>query len=131
MRIQLNPCGRSILNKRNEYVWWGCLPRGGGQDQQCGLGARTSVQGGYSQWVVCNKKFIVRFPDALPMDAGVPLLCAGITVYSPLKYYGVCMPGIGAHCCIVRVFYCTRREILHGMLMVCTTTHAQGWTSRG
>ena len=49
----------------------------------------TTTQGGYSAFIVTNSKFVLRFPDALPMDAGAPLLCAGITVYSPMKYYGL------------------------------------------
>ncbi|CAN1356523.1 Probable cinnamyl alcohol dehydrogenase 9 [Linum perenne] len=36
-----------------------------------------------------DRRFVVRFPDALPFDAGAPLLCAGVTVYSPMKYYGM------------------------------------------
>ncbi|CAN1356528.1 Probable cinnamyl alcohol dehydrogenase 9 [Linum perenne] len=42
--------------------------------------------GGYSDTIVVNQRFVVRFPDALPFDAGAPLLCAGVTVYSPMKY---------------------------------------------
>ncbi|KAL0395549.1 UNVERIFIED_CONTAM: putative mannitol dehydrogenase [Sesamum calycinum] len=37
--------------------------------------------------------FVLHFPDNLPSDAGAPLLCAGITVYSPMKYYGMTEPG--------------------------------------
>lgn len=48
-------------------------------------------QGGYSEYIVTNQHFVLHFPDNLPMDAGAPLLCAGITTYSPLKYYGVCV----------------------------------------
>ncbi|KAI0987318.1 hypothetical protein GJ496_005618 [Pomphorhynchus laevis] len=42
--------------------------------------------GGYSQCIVVNEKYVFKWPESLPMDAGAPLLCAGITVYSPLKY---------------------------------------------
>lgn len=48
----------------------------------------STTQGGYSSFIVTNTDFVLKFPDNLPMDAGAPLLCAGITVYSPLKYYG-------------------------------------------
>ncbi|GIO12154.1 putative formaldehyde dehydrogenase AdhA [Cohnella xylanilytica] len=41
--------------------------------------------GGYSQSIVVTERFVVRIPDALPLDAASPLLCAGITTYSPLK----------------------------------------------
>ena len=44
--------------------------------------------------VVCDEHFVVRWPENLPMDAGAPLLCAGITTYSPLRYYGLDKPGM-------------------------------------
>ncbi|KAL6651360.1 hypothetical protein ACP70R_010285 [Stipagrostis hirtigluma subsp. patula] len=49
--------------------------------------------GGYSDMVVVNERFVVRFPDAMPLDKGAPLLCAGITVYGPMKYHGLNEPG--------------------------------------
>ncbi|CAK9151747.1 unnamed protein product [Ilex paraguariensis] len=54
----------------------------------------TMTYGGYSDVMVCDQHFIVRWPENLPLDAGVPLLCAGITTYSPLKYFGLDKPGI-------------------------------------
>jgi len=53
----------------------------------------TITYGGYSDTMVANERYIVRFPDNMPLDAGAPLLCAGITVYSPLKYFGLAEPG--------------------------------------
>ena len=53
----------------------------------------TVTYGGYSDTMVANERYIVRFPENLPLDAGAPLLCAGITVYSPLKYFGLAEPG--------------------------------------
>ncbi|XP_015890543.3 probable mannitol dehydrogenase [Ziziphus jujuba] len=53
----------------------------------------TRTYGGYSDSMVANERYVVRFPDSLPLDAGAPLLCAGITVYSPLKYFGLAEPG--------------------------------------
>ncbi|KAB2617585.1 8-hydroxygeraniol dehydrogenase-like [Pyrus ussuriensis x Pyrus communis] len=41
----------------------------------------------------CKSSLLVRFPENLPLEAGAPLLCAGITVYSPLKYFGLSEPG--------------------------------------
>lgn len=35
------------------------------------------------QWF--DHRYVVRVPEGLPMDAAAPLLCAGITVYSPMK----------------------------------------------
>ncbi|MGW6448526.1 NAD(P)-dependent alcohol dehydrogenase [Lentzea sp. NPDC055074] len=45
--------------------------------------------GGYSQQIVVDENYVVRIPDALPLDVAAPLLCAGITLYSPLKHWGV------------------------------------------
>ncbi len=41
--------------------------------------------GGYSEAVVVDENYAVRIPEALPLDVAAPLLCAGITVYSPLR----------------------------------------------
>jgi uncharacterized zinc-type alcohol dehydrogenase-like protein len=43
--------------------------------------------GGYSQKIVVDEGYVVRIPDALPLDAAAPLLCAGITLYSPLRHW--------------------------------------------
>jgi uncharacterized zinc-type alcohol dehydrogenase-like protein len=44
--------------------------------------------GGYAQTVTANEEFVLRIPEALDLAAAAPLLCAGITVYSPLKRWG-------------------------------------------
>ena len=49
----------------------------------------TITQGGYSEQVVVTEDFVLRIPDALPLDAAAPLLCAGITTYSPLRHWKV------------------------------------------
>ncbi|WP_433337375.1 NAD(P)-dependent alcohol dehydrogenase [Spirillospora sp. CA-294931] len=43
--------------------------------------------GGYSTAIVVDENYVVRIPDSLPLDAAAPLLCAGITVYSPLRHW--------------------------------------------
>jgi uncharacterized zinc-type alcohol dehydrogenase-like protein len=48
----------------------------------------TPTMGGYSSDVVVDEHFVLRIPDALPLDAAAPLLCAGITLYSPLRHWG-------------------------------------------
>jgi uncharacterized zinc-type alcohol dehydrogenase-like protein len=45
--------------------------------------------GGYSQAIVVSERFVVRIPDALDPATSAPILCAGITTYSPLRHYGV------------------------------------------
>ena len=44
--------------------------------------------GGYSTCITVEQDYVCRIPDTIPLDAGAPLLCAGITTYSPLKRWG-------------------------------------------
>jgi len=44
--------------------------------------------GGYSSHIVVTEDFVLRIPDALGLDVAAPLLCAGITTYSPLTHWG-------------------------------------------
>ena len=48
----------------------------------------TITQGGYSTHVVVTEDFVVRIPEALKLDVAAPLLCAGITTFSPLHHWG-------------------------------------------
>ena len=48
----------------------------------------TITQGGYAEKVVVNERFVLRIPDEIPFDQAAPLLCAGITTYSPLRRWG-------------------------------------------
>ncbi|MFI0233800.1 NAD(P)-dependent alcohol dehydrogenase [Streptomyces sp. NPDC017086] len=59
-------------------------------------GAHT--QGGYSEAIVAPEDFVVRVPETLDPAAAAPLLCAGITVYAPLKRFGA---GSGAKVAVV------------------------------
>ncbi|KAJ1382158.1 Polyketide synthase, enoylreductase domain [Sesbania bispinosa] len=54
----------------------------------------TITYGGYSDTMVADEHFVIGIPDGLPLDAAAPLLCAGITVYSPLRYFGLDKPGL-------------------------------------
>ena len=66
-----------------------------GQEQHCVNGAvgtyaspdrdGTITQGGYSTQVVVNEEFVLRIPESIPFERAAPLLCAGITTYSPLR----------------------------------------------
>jgi uncharacterized zinc-type alcohol dehydrogenase-like protein len=47
-----------------------------------------TTQGGYSKEIVVTQSMVVRVPDSLDKAAAAPLLCAGITLYSPLKHWG-------------------------------------------
>ena len=45
--------------------------------------------GGYSTNIVVKESFVLRIPEALDIQAAAPILCAGVTTYSPLKYWNV------------------------------------------
>jgi uncharacterized zinc-type alcohol dehydrogenase-like protein len=47
------------------------------------------TQGGYSDRITVDQNYVLRIPDALPLDVAAPLLCAGITTYSPLKHWKI------------------------------------------
>ena len=49
----------------------------------------TITQGGYSEKVVVNERFVCRIPEGLDFDVAAPLLCAGITTYSPIARWNV------------------------------------------
>jgi uncharacterized zinc-type alcohol dehydrogenase-like protein len=51
------------------------------------FGRRTN--GGYSTGIVVDQKFVLRVPDSLDFKSVAPLLCAGITVYSPMQHFGL------------------------------------------
>ena len=46
------------------------------------------TQGGYSGAIVVDENYVLRVPDSIPLDKAAPLLCAGITLYSPLRHWG-------------------------------------------
>ena len=48
---------------------------------------KTRTQGGYSNKIVVDENYVLDIPDKLPMDRTAPLLCAGITMYSPLTHW--------------------------------------------
>jgi alcohol dehydrogenase (NADP+) len=47
----------------------------------------TVTYGGYSDHVVVDQDFVLNIPDGIELDAAAPLLCAGITTYSPLRHW--------------------------------------------
>jgi alcohol dehydrogenase (NADP+) len=64
------------------YCLEGNIPTYAGRDVD-----GTITQGGYSTHVVVDEDFVLRVPDAIPYEAAAPLLCAGITTYSPLAHW--------------------------------------------
>jgi uncharacterized zinc-type alcohol dehydrogenase-like protein len=69
-----------------------------GEEQFCATGVVATYNaegydgqptyGGYSEHIVVDERFVVTIPEALGLDVAAPLLCAGITMYSPLKRWG-------------------------------------------
>ncbi|XP_009419122.2 probable mannitol dehydrogenase isoform X1 [Musa acuminata AAA Group] len=53
----------------------------------------ATTYGGFSDMIVVNEHFAVHIPDNLPLEKTAPLLCAGVTVYSPMKHFGLNEPG--------------------------------------
>jgi alcohol dehydrogenase (NADP+) len=47
----------------------------------------TPTFGGYSSAIVVDENYVLRIPDNMPLEAAAPLLCAGITMYSPLRHW--------------------------------------------
>ena len=77
-----------------------CAQCAAGEEQYClegmtatyngrerGTGAPT--YGGYSTRITVDQDYVLRVPDGIPLDRAAPLLCAGITTYSPLRHYGL------------------------------------------
>jgi uncharacterized zinc-type alcohol dehydrogenase-like protein len=50
---------------------------------------KTVAMGGYSNYFVINEDYAVTIPANLPLEGVAPLLCAGITLYSPIKHWKV------------------------------------------
>jgi alcohol dehydrogenase (NADP+) len=48
----------------------------------------TITQGGYSTHIVVDEDFVLTIPDGIDLDEAAPLMCAGITTYSPLRRFG-------------------------------------------
>jgi uncharacterized zinc-type alcohol dehydrogenase-like protein len=48
---------------------------------------KTATQGGYSTRVVVDENYVLHIPANIPLDRAAPLLCAGITLYSPLRHW--------------------------------------------
>ena len=75
-----------------------CASCAAGEEQYCERGMvatynsreydGTPTFGGYSTRITVDEAYVLRLPAGLPPDRAAPLLCAGITTYSPLRRYG-------------------------------------------
>jgi alcohol dehydrogenase (NADP+) len=88
----VNSCGECEYCKEgNEHY---CIKKSVGtyaDHDRFGNGELT--QGGYSSQIVVTENFVLRIPDSLALDEAAPLLCAGITTYSPLRHWNA-GPGV-------------------------------------
>src|SRR5690242_12045990 len=81
----VNSCGEctNCRNGDEQYCLQGMVPTYAGTDRD-----GTTTQGGYSTHVVVDAGYVLSVPDGIDPAAAAPLLCAGITTYSPLKRWG-------------------------------------------
>ncbi|HEY9044814.1 MAG TPA: NAD(P)-dependent alcohol dehydrogenase [Ohtaekwangia sp.] len=68
-----------------QYCTNGVSPTYNGYEQD----RKTPTFGGYSNTIVVHEDFVLRIPEKLSLPAVAPLLCAGITTYSPLRHWKV------------------------------------------
>lgn len=101
--------GKSVKKfKTGDMVGVGCMVNSCGKCEACKKGFEnscfketiwtysskdpidgTDTKGGYSTSIVVPEHFVLSLPKSLDMAHGAPLLCAGITTYSPLKHWNV------------------------------------------
>jgi uncharacterized zinc-type alcohol dehydrogenase-like protein len=74
-----SPCRKGL----EQYCVEGCTLTYNGIERD----GKTPTQGGYSNKIVVDEKYVLRIPDKLPLDRTAPLMCAGITLYSPLMHW--------------------------------------------
>ncbi|WP_422678049.1 NAD(P)-dependent alcohol dehydrogenase [Blastococcus brunescens] len=81
----VNSCGKctNCRNGDEQYCLDGMVATYAGTDRDS-----STTQGGYSTHVVVDAGFVLRVPDGIDPSAAAPLLCAGITTYSPLRRWG-------------------------------------------
>ncbi|MFN4041036.1 MAG: NAD(P)-dependent alcohol dehydrogenase [Brevundimonas sp.] len=82
---QCRPCQEG----EEQYCVPGMTQTYGSADPKGAAVGQTITQGGYSSAIVVDQNYVLRIPDSLPLDAAAPLLCAGITTYSPLRHWKV------------------------------------------
>jgi uncharacterized zinc-type alcohol dehydrogenase-like protein len=81
----VDSCGECVNCKKGEEQY--CLKGNIGTYAKIDkYGERT--QGGYSTHIVVTEDFVLKIPESINLDVAAPLLCAGITTYSPLHHWG-------------------------------------------
>ncbi|KAA5956560.1 MULTISPECIES: NAD(P)-dependent alcohol dehydrogenase [unclassified Pantoea] len=85
--VMVDSCRECHFCKQHEeqYCEAGFTPTYNGTDKYTG----NTTFGGYAQHVIADQNFVVTVPDNLALNAVAPLLCAGVTVWSPLQHFNV------------------------------------------
>lgn len=83
----VDSCGKCSSCKKNEEQL--CQKKTVFTYNSSELDGKTPTMGGYASHIVVKDKFVLKIKKSLPMARVAPLLCAGITTYSPLKRYNV------------------------------------------
>jgi uncharacterized zinc-type alcohol dehydrogenase-like protein len=71
------------LSGEDQYCLKGNVATYNGRDYS---GAET--YGGYATQIVVDENYVLRLPDGVSLEAAAPLLCAGVTTWSPLRHWG-------------------------------------------
>jgi uncharacterized zinc-type alcohol dehydrogenase-like protein len=79
----------SCREGEEQYCVPGMTQTYGSPDKHSDQSGQSITQGGYSTAIVVDQNYVLSIPDSIPLDAAAPLLCAGITTYSPLKHWKV------------------------------------------
>lgn len=79
----------ACVEGEEQYCVPGMTQTYGSPDPKGAAVSQTITQGGYSDAIVVDQNYVLRIPDSLPLDAAAPLLCAGITTWSPLREWKV------------------------------------------
>ncbi|MCW3467477.1 NAD(P)-dependent alcohol dehydrogenase [Chitinophaga nivalis] len=66
-----------------------CVPGNAGTYNSYEMDRKTLTYGGYSTDIVTDEKYTLKISDKLPLEGVAPLLCAGITTFSPLRHWKV------------------------------------------
>uniref|UniRef100_A0A2N9GU66 Enoyl reductase (ER) domain-containing protein n=1 Tax=Fagus sylvatica TaxID=28930 RepID=A0A2N9GU66_FAGSY len=79
-----NPCKADIEQYCNKKIW--------SYNDVYTDGKPT--QGGFASATVVDQKFVVKIPEGMEPEQAAPLLCAGVTIYSPLSHFGLKQSGL-------------------------------------
>ncbi|KAJ9175246.1 hypothetical protein P3X46_013818 [Hevea brasiliensis] len=79
-----NPCKSDVEQYCNKKIW---------SYNDVYTDGKTT-QGGFAQSMIVDQKFVVKIPDGMSAEQAAPLLCAGLTVYSPLSHFGLNKSGL-------------------------------------